>query len=154
MLERRAGSAEGPPPPRLGEILVGRHVLDHAPSILACALRGLGQRDQALRHLVQALRLVPDAHAFWPLLYALAVYALLLIDGGETERAVELYALASCYPFAANSRWFEDVAGKYIAAAAETLPREMVAAAQERGRARDLGATVREMLNTLKVDLQ
>ena len=28
MLERRAGAAEGQPPPRLGEILVGRHVLD------------------------------------------------------------------------------------------------------------------------------
>jgi len=112
---------------------------------MACALRGLGLRDQARKHLVQALQLVPDTGAFWPLLYALAVVALLLIDEGETERAIELYALASRYPFVANSRWFEDVAGRQIAAAAAALPLEMVQAAQEHGRARDLDATVKEL---------
>lgn len=127
-------------------IEAGRHMLDHAPSILACALCGLGQRGQARKYLSDALRLVPDARAFWPLLYALSVYALLLVDEGETERAVELYALASRYPFVANSRWFEDVAGEQVAAAAEALPADVVQAAQERGRARDLEATVRELL--------
>jgi hypothetical protein len=34
----------------------------------------------------------------------------------------------------ANSRWFEDVAGREIAGAAEALPLEVVAVAQERGR--------------------
>ncbi len=72
--------------------------------------------------------------------------ALLLADQGEKERAVELYALASRYPLVANSRWFEGVAGKHIAAVAATLPPEVVAAAQERGRARDLEATVAELL--------
>ncbi|MBN1933585.1 MAG: hypothetical protein JW934_02910, partial [Anaerolineae bacterium] len=70
-------------------------------------------------------------------------------DLGETERAVELYALASRYSVVANSRWFEDVAGKHIAAAAETLPPDVVAAAQERGRARDLWSTVEEVLEEL-----
>ena len=65
-------------------------------------------------------------------------------------RAVELYALASRYPFVANSRWFEDVAGKHIAAVAATLPPEVVAAAQERGKARDLWATAEEMLKELQ----
>jgi hypothetical protein len=46
----------------------------------------------------------------------------------------------------ANSRWFEDVAGRHIAAAAAPLPPDVVAAAQERGRARDLDATVAELL--------
>ena len=46
----------------------------------------------------------------------------------------------------ANSRWFEDVAGRHIAAVAATLPPEVVTAAQERGRARDLEATVAELL--------
>jgi hypothetical protein len=45
-----------------------------------------------------------------------------------------------------NSRWFEDVAGRRIAAAAETLPPEVVAVAQERGQARDTAATVAELL--------
>jgi len=68
-----------------------------------------------------------------------------LIDEGEAERAIALYALASRYPFVANSCWFEDVAGRYIAAAAAALPLEMVQAAQEHGRARDLDVTVKEL---------
>ena len=59
---------------------------------------------------------------------------------------MELYALASRYPFVANSRWFEDVAGRHIAAVAATLPPDVVAATQARGRARDLEATVAELL--------
>jgi hypothetical protein len=46
----------------------------------------------------------------------------------------------------AKSRWFEDVVGRQIAAVAATLPPDVVAAAQERGRARDLEATVAELL--------
>jgi hypothetical protein len=83
---------------------------------------------------------------------ALPAIALLLADRGETERAVELYALASRYPYVANVQWFEDVAGKQIAAVAATLPPDVVAAAQERGRARDLEATVEELLAELATD--
>jgi hypothetical protein len=83
------------------------------------------------------------------ILRALLGIALLLADRGETERAVELYALASRYPLVANAQWFEDVAGVHIAAAAATLPPDVVAAAQERGRARDLKATVEELLEEL-----
>jgi hypothetical protein len=50
----------------------------------------------------------------------------------------------------ANSRWYEDVAGNSIAAAAATLPPKVVAAARERGRARDLEATARELLDELQ----
>jgi hypothetical protein len=62
---------------------------------------------------------------------------------------VELYALASRYGFVANSRWFEDVVGKQIADVAATLPPEVVTAAQERGRARDLRETAQELLEEL-----
>ena len=62
---------------------------------------------------------------------------------------MELYALASRYAFVANSQWFEDVAGRHITAAAESLPPEVVVAAQERGRARDLWETARELLGEL-----
>jgi hypothetical protein len=57
--------------------------------------------------------------------------------------------VASRYPHVANSRWFEDVAGKHIAAAAG-LPSDVFAAAQERGQARDLWATVEELLAELE----
>ena len=63
---------------------------------------------------------------------------LLLANQGEHKRAVELYGLASRYPYVANSRWFEDIAGRYITVAAATLPPGVVTAAQERGRAGEL----------------
>jgi hypothetical protein len=75
--------------------------------------------------------------------------ALLLLDEGAPERAVELYALATRYPYVANSHWFEDIAGKEISAAAGALPPELSGAVQERGRARDLWATAEELLEEL-----
>ena len=113
-------------------------------AILACAERGLGRRAQAWEHVHEALR-VPFAREFGVAAYALPVAALLQADEGQVERAVELYALVSQSPLVANSRWFDDVAGKHIAAAAEGLPPGGVAAAQERGRARDLWETAREL---------
>jgi tetratricopeptide (TPR) repeat protein len=118
---------------------------------LAYAARGLGQLAQARQHLWQSLLRYPKVTAFASLMSALPAMALLLVDRDEVERAVELYALASRYPVVANSRWFEDVAGKHIAAAAGALPPDVVAAAQERGRARDLDATVKELLTELEV---
>jgi hypothetical protein len=75
--------------------------------------------------------------------------ALLLVGEGENERAVELYALASRYPLVAESRWFADVVGKQITAAASTLPAGQASLLQERARVRDLEATVQELLAEL-----
>jgi tetratricopeptide (TPR) repeat protein len=115
-------------------------------SLLGYAPRGLGQLLQAERQFCEALRSSSEVGSFVHHLLVLPGIALLLADRGEVERAVELYGLASRYEFVANSRWFEDVAGRYIAEAAATLPPEVVAAAQERGRARDIDATVAELL--------
>jgi DNA-binding SARP family transcriptional activator/predicted ATPase len=117
-----------------------------ARAVYAYALRGLGQPAQAKRCLVKVLRTVTEIQALMPLLYALPAAALLMADQGEGERAMELYALASRYPFVSNSRWFEDIAGKHIAAVAARLPQDVVAAAQERGRSRDLEAVVVNLL--------
>ena len=73
----------------------------------------------------------------------------LLAEWGEPERAVELYALASRYPYVGESRFWEDAVGRHIAAAAESLPPDVVSAAQERGKARDLWATAEELLTEL-----
>ena len=85
-----------------------------------------------------------------PALFGLVAASRMFSDLGEIERAVELYALASRYPFVANSRCFEDVAGSQMAAQASTLPETVVAAAKERGQARDLHATVAELLAELR----
>jgi len=118
--------------------------------LLAHAARGLGEVAGARGHLHEALRLVAETRQFMSSLFALPAAALLLVDAGEVERAVELYALASRHGLVGNSQFFEDIAGRQIAAAAAGLPAEVVAAAQARGRAQDLEATVMELLEELE----
>ena len=131
-----------------------RENMSWALAVLSYAACGLGQLPQARQHLHEALQTAAEIGTFKPFMLGLSAVALLLADRGQVERAVELYALASRYPFVANSRWFEDVAGRHIeAVAAATLPPEVVAAAQERGRARDLDATVAELLVELEGEL-
>jgi tetratricopeptide (TPR) repeat protein len=117
---------------------------------LALAAAGMGHRDEARKHLRAQLAWAQESQMLMPALFGLAGTALLLADEGQIERAVELYALASRYPFVANSRWFEDVAGYHLTAAASTLPSAAVTAARQRGRARDLHATVSELLSELR----
>jgi tetratricopeptide (TPR) repeat protein len=117
---------------------------------LGYAERRAGELENAREYLTEALGKALEGRDFRALLTALPLAALLLADGGssrsEPERAVALYALASRYPFVANSQWFEDIAGKEISAVAGTLPPDVVAAAQERGRAWDLWETAAELL--------
>jgi len=129
--------------------IMHRCFLGQALALLGVAERGLGQLPEAGQHLYEALRTAAPFSEFRTLMYALLAIALLLADRCQKERAVELYALASRYPYVANSRWFEDIAGRHIAAVAATLPPDVVAAAQERGKARDLEATVAELLAEL-----
>ena len=123
-----------------------REHLEQALALLVYADRGLGDLPAATEHLCEALSIASDLEYRLPHLFALPAAALLYLDDGQVERAVELYALACCEPFVANSRWFEDVAGRQIAAAAARLPPPVVAAAQARGRARDIRATVADLL--------
>ena len=123
-----------------------RHNRGIALAVLGLAERGLGELDEARRHLTDALAIAAESGVVMVLVHPLSGIALLLADAGEYERAVELYALASRYRFVANSRWFEDVFGRHIEALAATLPPDVAEAARERGRARDLEATVKELL--------
>ena len=109
----------------------------------------LNQLPQARAHLYEGLRAteMQDARL---LIDTLPAIALFLAHLGDAERAVELYALASSYPYVANSHWYEDLAGQRIAAVAVTLPPAVVQAAQKRGRARDLWATAQELLEDLR----
>jgi hypothetical protein len=78
------------------------------------------------RHMIRCLRGVPSA-ARMP-----------SAERRETTVNVgnrRLFALR--HPYVANSRWFEDVAGREIAAAGSLTP-DVVTHTHERGRARDL----------------
>jgi tetratricopeptide (TPR) repeat protein len=117
---------------------------------LALAAWGMGQGDEAWQHLRAQLAWAQESQMLMPALFGLVGVARLLADEGETERAAELHALASTYPFVANSRWFEDVAGKPVSAMAATLPAAVVTAARERGLAQDPDAAVEELLSKLR----
>ena len=93
----------------------------------------------------QALRLAGATKLGVLQLVAVQATALLLAERGQVEQAVELHCLVSRYPAVANSQWCHDVCGKHIAAAAAALEPQALSAAQARGRARDLQATVEEL---------
>jgi tetratricopeptide (TPR) repeat protein len=110
----------------------------------------LGHRSQARTHLAEAMRIAAQFQAGVLASSIISGIALFLAEEGKAQRAAEIYALASCEPYVANSQWYEDVCGKHIAAVAATLPPDVVAAAQQRGRARDLWETAEELLAELE----
>ncbi len=101
---------------------------------------------QAQQYLSAGLQTASEIGAFIPLLFALPLAALLSADHGNKKEAVVLYALASKYPFIATSRWCEDLFDRHIATVAATLPPDVVAAAQEQGKARNIWATAEDLL--------
>jgi predicted ATPase len=123
-----------------------------ALAALGCAVYYLGQQDRACRYLCEALRTALEVGSPLPALDALALAAPLLAGEGQQEHAVELYALARRYPWVAQSRWFEELAGRHVDASAASLPAEVATAARERGRARELWATVTQLLEELGPD--
>ena len=120
-----------------------------ALALMVYVQRGLGQVSSAESYLYQTLEIGINSRGYIPILCGLCGAALLLVDKGEIERAIELKALTWCFPVAEKSRWFEDVAGREIDAAVEALLPEVVAAAQERGRNRDIWETAKELLEEL-----
>ena len=103
---------------------------------LVYPLRALGEREAAKKAVVQVLRWAVKHDSLVINANVLHAAALLLVDHGDNERAVEVLALARTYPYLAKSQWHEDLIGRPIADAATSLPPAVVAAARERaGRA-------------------
>jgi tetratricopeptide (TPR) repeat protein len=116
---------------------------------LGLALRGLGCRAKAWNNLKAGLQWAVEKHHFYSLVNALSGIALILADEGEFERALELYTLTLKHPFVANSRWFEDVAGREITVNTANLPPQVAEATRARGRSLDLWQYARELLDEL-----
>jgi predicted ATPase/DNA-binding SARP family transcriptional activator len=120
---------------------------------LARAALGLDDLVRAHEGAHSALRAAVETGSWYSIVAAIPGTALLLARRGQVVRAIELYSLASRFPRVGNSRYWEDVAGRYIAAVGDTLPDGAIAAARERGRARDLHATVQELLRDLEIEI-
>jgi tetratricopeptide (TPR) repeat protein len=118
-------------------------------SSLGLAFCGLGKLSQARQCLADILRTAVENGFFVTRIRAICLAALLLTEQQKPKQAVELYALASRYPHVTNTRWFEEVIGWRIVAASADLPPEIVEAAKARGQARDLEATVAELLEEI-----
>ena len=110
---------------------------------IALALRGSQPPS-----LCRAIRIGIELGSIEPILYALPAFVWMLAKQGETELAIEVGALAlKEYPKAYNTRWL----GHITASSSRphgigfTLPRQVVAQARRRGRARDLWATAEEL---------
>lgn len=134
------------------EILQRMNERSLLPDVLFCLAytwRALNERQQAIRYMVQSLKIAIETEPLNPMRFELPGMALLLADREDTEQAVEYYAAALQSPYIANSQWFEDVAGRYIKEKAHSLPPAALAAAQERGQARDLWATANALLAEL-----
>jgi hypothetical protein len=84
-----------------------------------------------------------------PLLTAIPTIALSLLDQGEADRAVELYALTWRFGLAANARGWLEKAGEELEAVAAALPREARAAATARAESLDLQQAASELLAEL-----
>jgi len=116
----------------------------------ALAERGAGNRAQARRHAVTALRMALKIRIWFITLYALWAIALLLADDGDLERAAELYALTERVWPPRNDEWSHVIARRELAGIAAALPVDVAAAAQARGQALDLWATAQELLAELE----
>jgi predicted ATPase/DNA-binding SARP family transcriptional activator len=116
-----------------------------------CGLAALAAGDTvaARKHIKEALEIGAELQTLMPVLYALPAAARLLICEGAEERAVEVYACASCYEFVSNSRWFHDLAGEAISSASAKLPAKVVAQAKTAGRAKDWSAMTEDLLAEL-----
>jgi predicted ATPase len=127
---------------------------------LAWALAALGQAKLAqgetgegLAQIHESLQIGKEIGAALGISQALGPCALWVGGQGDPARAVALYTLASQHPAMANSRWFDDVYGRSIAALSEQLAAEVVAAAQARGRSMDLWQTAAGLLEELSKEI-
>jgi tetratricopeptide (TPR) repeat protein len=115
--------------------------------ISTCCRGDLGQsRVHFIELLTEGLR----RKDFLWLLFALPGLALYLARRGEVERATTVWALAQCYPFVANSKWYEDIVGRELEAVAASSPPEVAEAARKRGRTLDLWETAGALLAELE----
>jgi predicted ATPase/DNA-binding SARP family transcriptional activator len=128
-----------------------RQELTFALAYLSYSLWAQGRLAEMKPLLGEVLHIWQAIGAPHSLMYALVGMALLSVNHGQAERAVELYAMASrLSPCIENCHWFSDIAGRHVEAAAEALSPERIAAAQARGLARDAQATVAELLVLLQ----
>ena len=101
-------------------------------------------------HLQTELTAALDCKNILALSTAIAMAAYLKAIGGQGVSALELYSLAQQHPFIANSEWFEDVIGREIELATQSLEQETVRAASLQGKALDIFEQATELIAEIR----
>ena len=117
------------------------YVIATAERVLA--LRGLGKTTAACALLTEITPQAASIAAFAPAQFVIAAHVLLLIDAGDVEAALELYATVAEHPYFARSRYRFDTVGKWVAEVERTRSATQCAAIQVCGRQRDPVAALR-----------
>jgi len=118
----------------------------HPYSSLGILFIILDQLDRARECLRSALKLGVEINSAMAQIYTLTGVALLLAKRGNLKHAVEIHALVMRYPWIANSQWNQDIIVRPLTTLTASLSPETIAAAQKRGRARNLEETVQELV--------
>jgi len=105
---------------------------------LGLAARALGRPKEAWKIILAELDWALQKQLYLMLITSLSMLALLLVDDGEAEQAVELYTLLTEHPYTVNSQWFSQIVTPEITAAAMKLSEAERVKAEERGRKQDL----------------
>lgn len=108
-----------------------------------------GNPQDAKRYLIAAVTSALEIKNFF-IVRALPAVALLLAADGQVGRAVEVWSLAKRYPYIANSRWFEDIAGRELDEMAALASPEVAGAAEQDGQELDLWAVSATLLVELE----
>ncbi len=117
---------------------------------LALSENKLGNYSSAKKYSSQAFRLSTGMTSIISVLIALVMHITYLIDQGKGEQAIELWSLATRYPFIGENPNMKSFVGRHITTLENSLSPELVSKAQACGQDRDLEATVNELIAELE----
>jgi hypothetical protein len=117
--------------------------------MLAYSEHRRGENEKAQGYLLEAFMMGRGILATITSWIAIPIFAMMLADSGEFERAIELFAFVSRYPMISKSR-LVDIFKPSILIAESRLQKENVAEAQARSQARNLRDTIAEIIKELE----
>lgn len=135
-------------------VMKDRRLLAMVLAALGRAAYGARIGDEVEPHLLEALQYCVEVHSSQAPLETFMQIAFILGQMDERwarERAIELFSLATRYPYVSNSRWLMDTAGYEINRSISELPADFVRSHQARGRVLDVwntAAALRDELST------
>jgi predicted ATPase/DNA-binding SARP family transcriptional activator len=117
-----------------------------ALACLGAAAAALREFDQARQALAEALDVALEFRHRAAPMHVLSAATLLAAEQGRAVRAVELWAAAAEYASVfMTARSHQDIYRQHIAPVVESLPRDVIAAAEERGRVVDVWTVLEEL---------